>query len=69
MKNNKDFDTNVCNKCGGRTALVTGTYFYHQDDEPYNNGVEEESLVEDGECWIGAFMCDKCGNIQDFWTE
>lgn len=62
-------DTPICEKCGGRTALMTGTLFYFQDDEPYQNGVIEESIATEGECWVGAYKCDKCGNIQGFWTE
>jgi hypothetical protein len=63
------YDSQKCEKCGGRTALVTGTFYYDADDEPYNNGVEEDAKVESGDCWVGGFKCDDCENVQGLWHE
>lgn len=62
-------DTEVCHKCGGRTALVTGSFYYEPDAEPYENGIEEEAKVGTGECWAGGYKCDDCGNVQGLWHE
>lgn len=62
-------DTPKCEKCKGRTALVTGNFSYHVDDEPYKSGISEQAISEDGDCWLGAHKCDECGNIQGFWIE
>ena len=62
-------DTINCEKCGGRTALVTGFFNDEPDSEPYNSGIEEESKVEDGECWTGGYKCDDCGLVQSLWHE
>lgn len=62
-------DTPKCKICGGRTALIKGIFCYEAHDEPYVNGVGEESEVSEGECWVGAYKCDKCDNIQGLWTE
>ena len=67
--NNTKNDTQICEKCGGRTALVTGLFIYEPDAEPYKSGIEEESLVKGGECWVGGYICDHCHNIQGFWHE
>lgn len=66
---NENNEKQVCEKCGGRIALVTGTFFYEPDDEPYESGVIEESIATDGEVWIGAYKCDKCGHLQGFFTK
>lgn len=58
---NKDYDSQTCKKCGGRTALITGIFCY----EP----VTEKAKVEGGECWVGGFKCDNCGHIQGLWSE
>ena len=47
----KACDSQKCEKCGCRTALITGIFYYEPDDEPYNNGVTEEAKVEGGEGW------------------
>lgn len=65
----KGYDTQKCEKCGGRTALVTGMFYYETHDEPYNTGIEEEAEVESGECWVGGYKCDDCGNVQGLWHE
>ena len=62
-------DTHACCECGGRTALVTGYFYYEPDAEPYMSGIEEEAKVESGECWMGGYKCDDCGNMQGFWHE
>lgn len=65
----KNHDTPICKECGGRTATVSGTFYYSPDEEPYNSGIIEKSLVGDGECWVVAFICDDCGNIQNLQNE
>lgn len=62
----KEPNTPKCNTCGGRTALMVGDYTYYPDDEPYTNGVEEESIAEGGEVELSCYKCDSCGNLQDF---
>lgn len=62
-------DTQKCEKCGGRTALVTGMFIYEPDAEPYSSGVEEEAGVKSGECFVGGYICDNCGNVQGLWHE
>ena len=62
-------DTPKCEICGGRTALITGFFHYETHDEPYNTGIEEEAEVESGECWVGGYKCDDCGNVQGLWHE
>ena len=62
-------DTKTCKVCGGRTALVTGEFYYDPDAEPYQNGIKEEAKVQSGECWVGGYKCDDCGSIQDLWHE
>jgi hypothetical protein len=66
---NKDYDSQTCKKCGGRTALITGFFCYEPVDYPYNNDVKEEAKVESGECWVSGFKCDNCGHIQGLWSE
>jgi hypothetical protein len=65
----KGYDSQKCEKCGCRTALITGIFCYDPDDEPYNNDVKEKAKVESGECWVGGFKCDNCGHIQGLWSE
>lgn len=62
-------DTHKCKECGGRTALITGSFYYEPDAEPYENGIEEEAKTGTGECWAGGYKCDDCGNIQGLWHE
>ena len=62
-------DTKKCKECGGRTALITGSFYYEPDAEPYENGIEEEAKAGTGECWVGGYKCDDCGNIQGLWHE
>ena len=52
-------NVNVCDMCGGRLALVVGTFIYRTDDEPYESGVIEKSIATDGEIQISAHKCDK----------
>ncbi|HAY3553799.1 hypothetical protein [Elizabethkingia meningoseptica] len=65
----KESDTPNCDKCGCRTALIIGYWNYHADSEPYNNGVQEESVNKEGESYIGGFICDECHHIQGLWVE
>lgn len=58
---NKDYDSQTCKKCGGRTALITGIFCYED--------VTEKAKVEGGECWVSGFKCDNCGHIQGLWSE
>lgn len=62
------YDTPNCDKCGNHTALVTGTFFYSADDEPFENGVQQEILIND-ECWVGGYLCLSCKNMQGLWHE
>ena len=68
-KLNKKCDTPKCKVCGGRTALVFGYYSYSPDEEPYKNGVIEKSEVEEGVVDLSAYVCDKCGMVQNFTVE
>lgn len=58
-----------CEKCGGRTALCSGMWYYDPDDEPYLNGVREKAKINSGEDWIHGFKCDDCGHLQKLWYE
>lgn len=62
------YDTPNCEKCGNHTALVTGTFFYSADDEPFKNGVQEKVVIND-ECWVGGYVCLSCKNVQGLWHE
>ena len=55
---NEDNEKQVCSKCGGRLALVTGTFFYSPHAEPYESGILEKSIVTESEVWIGSFKGD-----------
>lgn len=57
-------DTEKCEKCGGRTALVGGYWNYSADSEPYVSGIEEEAKSREGDVWLNGFRCDKCNHIQ-----
>lgn len=69
MSKIKDATTPKCNKCKGRTALISGIWSYEVDEEPYISGVEEESKTENDSIYIHGYICDKCGNIQGVWDE
>jgi ssDNA-binding Zn-finger/Zn-ribbon topoisomerase 1 len=58
-----------CEKCGGRLALVTGSWHYEPDDEPYEEGVEEEAKTSGGQEYLAASKCDDCDHIQDITIE
>lgn len=68
MESNKSADTPKC-KCGGRTALISGQWYYSPDTEPYENGIQEKSKVSDDEEWIIGFKCDDCDSIQDVFVD
>ena len=62
-------DTPMCKYCGGRTATVSGVFYYEQDSEPYVAGIEEEAECGNGECHVCAFVCDDCGKVQGLSTD
>lgn len=64
----KSVDTPKC-KCGGRTALISGNWYFTPDREPYLNGKEEEAKVSDGEEWIIGYKCDDCGSLIDLFSD
>ena len=47
------------------TMALSGINFYSLN--PYYCG--NESGRESGDCWVGRFKCDYCGNLQDLWHE
>jgi hypothetical protein len=59
-------DNSPCEKCGSRTALITGTFEYTPHSEPYQEGVEEDAIASGGFCYMSALKCDSdtCGHIQ-----
>jgi hypothetical protein len=57
-------DTDKCEKCGSRTALVSGQWYHEMDSEPYMSGKK----IND-EDWIHGFKCDDCGHLQGIWDE
>lgn len=65
----KTHNTQSCEKCNGRTALIKGTFYYDADEEPYNGGVKEDAKIKSGDCWVGGYICDDCGHIQGLWHE
>lgn len=69
LKKSEDSEKACCSKCGGRLALVVGTFAYEPDGEPYESGVIEKSLAPGGETQVGAHKCDKCGHLQGFFIE
>jgi hypothetical protein len=62
-------DNNKCEKCNSRTALISGYWYFQPDSEPYMNGIQKESLVNEGEQWINGLKCDDCGHIQDLFVD
>lgn len=58
-------DGSKCDKCGGRTALVSGTFDYSADPEPFTSGIEEESTIKDGSRLVDAHICEDCKSIQN----
>ena len=63
------YDSQKCTECGGRTALITGQFYYDANAEPYNTGVKEDAKTESGDCWVGGYKCDDCGHVQGLWHE
>ena len=57
-------DTNKCEKCGGRTALISGQWYFNPDQEPYLNGKIEDAETNIDEAWITGEVCDNCNHIQ-----
>lgn len=64
----KKCDTPKCEKCGGRTATVSGMLYYQADTEPYLNG-KKEHCEASGDVHISAFCCDECNNLQGITIE
>ena len=64
MKTNMS-DTPKCKICGGRTATVSGVFYYEQDSEPYMADVEEEkgyttiTAVHFGNYGEYTWQCDR----------
>lgn len=58
-----------CNKCGGRTALISGIWYYSPDQEPYENGVIEPTERNESEAYMNGFICDDCDTIQDVFVD
>lgn len=48
-----------------KACTCYGDFFYSPHAEPYESGVVEEPIATEGETWVGAYKCDKCGHIQD----
>ena len=65
----KTHDTNKCEKCGGRTALISGQWYFNPDPEPYLNGKTEGAETSIDEAWISGSVCDDCGNVQDLFPQ
>ena len=57
-------DTNKCEKCGGRTALISGQWYFNPDQEPYLNGKIEGAETSIDKAWISGEICDNCNHIQ-----
>lgn len=58
-------DTNKCEKCGGRTALISGQWYFKPDPEPYLSGIIEDAEENIDEAWINGEICDDCSHIQN----
>ena len=67
-KKDKTSDNTPC-KCGGRTALVSGQFYFDADQEPYKNGVIEPAKTQKGDEWIHALLCDKCNKLTKIWSD
>lgn len=55
-----------CSLCGGRLALVYGTFYYEPDDEPFESGVEEDIELDNDSAKVSAMVCVDCGDITNF---
>ena len=66
---NMETDNNKCEKCGGRTAIVSGQWVFNPDSEPYLNGKEEDAITSIDEGWINGEVCDDCSHIQNLSSE
>lgn len=62
-------DKPKCEKCGGRTALMSGYWHATPDPEPYQTDVEEKCLTGSAEEFISGHICDDCGHVQDLTYE
>lgn len=59
-------DNKKCPKCKGRSALISGSFIWQVDQEPYRNGVIEDAPRTHGDDYYSANVCDKCGHIHNF---
>lgn len=62
-------NTNCCEKCGGRLALISGNFYFEADAEPYESGIEEDVVFEKNKEQINGFICDDCQTVQKLWSE
>ncbi len=69
MKKKIMSDNKKCKKCGGRTALVSGQFYYNADQEPYKNGVIERAERPEGDEYVHGLLCDKCGRLTQLWQD
>lgn len=58
-----------CIKCNGRTALISGYWYYSPDQEPYENDVIEPTERNESEAYMNGFICDDCNTIQDVFVD
>ncbi len=58
-------DNDPCKKCGGRTALVSGIFYFEQDQEPYKSGIHETAINESGDFYLHGTVCDDCNELSN----
>lgn len=66
LKKGKEAVVHSCKKCGSKLALVSGTFYFQADAEPYESGVEEE-LDIDTDMHIHAHYCIVCYELPEIW--
>lgn len=57
-----------CDKCGNKTALVSGTYYFSADSEPYESGKELDIDLEKDER-LHAQYCETCESLSEFFCD
>lgn len=62
-------DTQSCEACGGRTALVKGNWYFAPDAEPYVSGTEESAPFQEMEEYVHGYVCDECERVQGMWID
>lgn len=55
-----------CEKCKSKLVLVSGTFYFNADPEPYENGVEEEVIIN-ADLWVNAYYCPECDELPEIW--